>query len=82
MQPGEQYALSSGKLFCQNHFDSLPSLDQPAPRTPLGELLVLSSPSPLAVVHCTALRVWASVCLSVVGVACIRLAACLPRLSV
>lgn len=34
LQPGEQYALSSGKLFCQKHFDSLP-MDLPTACNPL-----------------------------------------------
>jgi insulin gene enhancer protein ISL-1 len=33
LQPGEQYAVSSGKLFCHKHFDSLP-LDPPSTCTP------------------------------------------------
>ena len=35
LQPGEQYAVSSGKLFCHKHFDSLP-FDPPSTCTPLG----------------------------------------------
>lgn len=66
LQPGEQYALSSGKLFCQNHFDSLP-LDQPATCTPLGIPLFMTCYLCVLCVSVCGLNMWLPVVFLLLG---------------